>query len=163
LNLPRSLRALIKNKLSLIGMVIVMISVGCALFAPLLAPYDPYQQNLESRILPPVWAKGGTRAHILGTDPLGRDVLSRMIYGARVLLAGGALGVGIASAVGLTLGLIAGFFGGMVDTIIMGFTNLFMSFPYILLAIAFMAFVGPGFTTLVIVLGLCTWPMYTRI
>lgn len=161
--LPRALKALLGSRSSMVGMFFVSLALICALFAPLLAPYNPYSQNLKARILPPVWVKGGTPAHLLGTDPLGRDVLSRLIYGARVSMAVAGIAVVIASVIGLGIGLLAGFYGGWFDSLLMGFTNLFMSFPYVLLAIALMAVIGPGINTLVLVLGLCTWPIYARI
>jgi peptide/nickel transport system permease protein len=115
------------------------------------------------RLKPPVWDAGAKAGHLLGTDALGRDVLSRLIYGARVSLIVAAVAVCIAGVTGVAIGLVAGFYGGWIDSALMGLTNFFLSFPYVLLAIAIMGIVGPGFTTLILVLGLTSWPIYTRI
>ena len=161
--LHRTVRAVIRSKTAFWGILFVFIAVGSAIFAPILAPHDPYKQNLRARIKPPVWIEGGSRQHFLGTDQLGRDMLSRLMYGARVSMSIAGIAVIIASVVGLSIGLLSGFYGGWVDSLLMGFTNIFMSFPYILLAIALMAVIGPGYKTLVLVLGLCTWPIYARL
>ena len=115
------------------------------------------------RLKPPFWDPAAKEGHPLGTDQLGRDVLSRMIYGARVSLIVAAVAVFIAAVTGVGIGLLAGFYGGWIDSVLMGFTNFFLSFPHVLLAIAIMGIVGPGFTTLILVLGLTSWPIYTRI
>ncbi len=161
--LPRGVRAILRSKTAFLGIFFVCMATSAAIFAPVLAPHDPYKQNLEIRIMPPVWVEGGSWKYLLGTDPLGRDVLSRLIYGARVSMSIAAMAVVIASTVGLTIGLLSGFYGGWVDSLLMGFTNLFMSFPYVLLAMALMVVIGPGYKTLILVLGLCTWPIYARI
>jgi peptide/nickel transport system permease protein len=163
LALPRTVRSMIRSKTAFWGAVFVLVALIAAVFAPLLSPYDPLQQSMAERMKPPCWAKGGSAKFLLGSDQLGRDVLSRLIYGARISLIVAAVAVLIAAVLGVALGLIAGYFGGWVDQGIMGFTNFFLSFPYVLLAIAIMGVIGPGFSTLILVLGLTSWPVYTRI
>jgi len=161
--LPRSVRAFIKSKTAFFGFFIICIVIIAALFSPALAPHDPYEQNLSQRLKPPVWMEGGSPDYLLGTDQLGRGVLSRLIYSSRITLIVVVTSVVLAATVGVVLGLIAGFWGGWLDSAIMGITNFFFSFPYVLLAIALMAVIGPGFSTLILVLGLTSWPIYTRI
>jgi len=163
IRLPRSVRAMIRSKTAILGIIFVVIALAAAIFAPYLSPHDPYKQNVTMRLKPPAWTEGGSSKFFLGTDQLGRCVLSRLIYGARISLIVAAVAVLIAAVLGVALGLIAGFFGGWVDQGIMGVTNFFLSFPYILLAIAIMGVIGPGFSTLILVLGLTSWPVYTRI
>jgi peptide/nickel transport system permease protein len=160
---PRALRAILRSRTVLLGMVFVFLALFVAVAAPVISPYDPYKQATGMRLKPPVWEQGARAGHVLGTDALGRDVLSRMIYGARVSLIVAGVAVFIAGVTGVMIGLIAGFYGGWIDSALMGLTNFFLSFPYVLLAIAIMGIVGPGFTTLILVLGLTSWPIYTRI
>jgi peptide/nickel transport system permease protein len=162
-HLPRAIRAMLRSKTAFWGIFFVFLALGSALFAPVLAPHDPYAQSLKERLKPPAWAEEGSTKHLLGTDQLGRDVLSRLIYGARISLIVAGVAVFIAAVMGVGVGLIAAFYGGWIDSVLMGFTNLFLSFPYVLLAIALMGIIGPGFSTLVLVLGLTSWPIYTRI
>jgi peptide/nickel transport system permease protein len=161
--MPRALRAVLRSRTAFLGILCVSLALFTALAAPLIAPHDPYQQDTSQRLKPPSWVEGGSRAHLLGTDQLGRDILSRLIYGARISLIVAAVAVFIAAVVGIAVGLVAGFYGGWIDSALMGLTNFFLSFPYVLLAIAIMGIVGPGFTTLILVLGLTSWPIYTRI
>jgi peptide/nickel transport system permease protein len=161
--LPRYVRAIIRSKTAIFGIIFVFLALLSAFFAPYLAPHDPYKQNITERMKPPAWVKEGSSKYFLGTDQLGRCVFSRLIYGARISLIVAAVAVLIAAVVGVVLGLIAGYFGGWIDQGITGITNFFLSFPYVLLAIAVMGIVGPGFSTLILVLGLTSWPVYTRI
>lgn len=161
--LKRVIRAFIKSKTAFLGIFIMTVVIITAVFSPFLAPYDPYEQNLNQRLKPPAWVEGGNREYLFGTDQLGRDVVSRLIYSSRITLIVVVTSVILAAAVGVSLGLIAGFYGGWIDVAIMGVTNFFFSFPYVLLAIALMAIIGPGFSTLILVLGLTSWPIYTRI
>jgi peptide/nickel transport system permease protein len=163
LRLPRAVRAVLRSQTILLGILCVSVALFMAVAAPLIAPFDPYTQATGMRLKPPTWEAGGMAGHLLGTDQLGRDVLSRLIYGARVSLLVAAVAVGIAAVSGVAIGLIAGFYGGWLDAALMGLTNFFLSFPYVLLAIAIMGIVGPGFSTLILVLGLTSWPIYTRI
>jgi peptide/nickel transport system permease protein len=161
--LPRAVRAVLRSRTVLLGILFVSVAVFVALAAPVIAPFDPYVQQTGMRLKPPAWEPGALPGHVLGTDALGRDVLSRLIYGARVSLIVALVAVFIAGVTGVAIGLIAGFYGGWMDSALMGLTNFFLSFPYVLLAIAIMGIVGPGFTTLILVLGLTSWPIYTRI
>ncbi len=134
-----------------------------AAFAPYLAPQDPYVQDLAARLRPPAWAPGGSAEHWLGTDHVGRDYASRVVYGARVSLAVGVLAVLCSGAVGVVVGLLGGFYGGAVDRALTFLTNLTLTFPFMLLAIAVIALMGAGFVNMVLVLGLTGWPVYARV
>ena len=131
--------------------------------APYVAPHDPARQRLLHRFTPPVWAKGGNPAYPLGTDQVGRDVLSRIIHGARISLLVGVAAVVVSLIVGVTLGLFSGFLGGRVDTVIMTVVDVTLSFPQILLALAFVAALGPSLVTIIVVLGLTGWERYARV
>jgi peptide/nickel transport system permease protein len=154
----RSSRLARHNPLATAGAVMVVIFVACALLAPLLAPYDPAFIDLPSRL------RGPSAAHWFGTDELGRDVLSRIIYGARISMLVGISVVALSLLGGLIVGSIAGYYGGRVDrflnVIVM---NAFMSFPGILLAIAFVAFLGPGIFNLILALSIGGWVGYARL
>jgi peptide/nickel transport system permease protein len=153
----------------LIGAALLALVLACAIAAPLLAPHDPARQNLRSRELPPMWMAGGDATFPLGTDQLGRDLLSRLVYGARVSLAVGVLGTLVAVVVGVAVGSIAGFFGGTVDAVISRAIDTFMAIPFILLALAVVAVVGVqrggdgGVTLLVTVLGVSGWADFARV
>jgi peptide/nickel transport system permease protein len=142
---------------------IVALFVAAAALAPLLSPADPYAQSLRNRFKPPVWEERGSWAHPLGTDRLGRDMLSRILYGARVSLAVGLLAVLLASAVGAAVGLVAGFHGGRVDALLMRVTDATLSFPVILLALILAVTVGPSFTNVVIAIAVILWARYARV
>ncbi len=134
-----------------------------ALFADLLAPASPYDTSLRLRFAPPFWMDGGTLSHPLGTDSLGRDTLSRLIFGARISLLVGLAAVGLGAVVGTVLGLIAGFYGGWLDAIIMRATDAMLSLPIILLAMLLAVTFGPGLDKLVIVLALVLWARFARL
>ncbi|HWU38245.1 MAG TPA: ABC transporter permease, partial [Candidatus Acidoferrum sp.] len=123
----------------------------------------PYDQKVAKRLTPPVWAERGSSLHVLGTDPVGRDVLSRLIFGGRVSLATGVVSVLIAAVIGIVLGLLGGYYGGTVDSVINNLVNVMMAFPFMLLALTAIAVMGPSFRNLVIVLGITGWPIYTRV
>ena len=146
-----------------VGASLVTIAVACAVLAPVLAPDDPYAQAVGERLQPPVWARAGSWHHALGTDPLGRDMLSRIIYGARVSISAGALAVTVSMVLGVALGLLAGYYRGVIDTVVSNLVDIMLAFPFLLLALAAVAVVGPGFGNMVIVLGLTGWPIYTRV
>lgn len=143
--------------------LIIILLIAAAVFSPLIAPHDPLEQNLANALVPPFWQKGGKVGHILGTDNLGRDMLSRIIYGARISVIVGFAGVLLASATGTLLGILAGYFGGKIDAVIMRLTDTFLSLPYILVAIAIIGAIGPSLTNIIIVLGITQWTGYTRI
>ena len=150
-------------RLALAGLGFVVLLVVIALAAPWLAPQDPTRQSLRGRLARPTLEGPDGRARLLGTDQLGRDVLSRVIYGARVSLTVGLSAVVIGILVGATLGIAAGFRRGMTDTVIMTLADAQLAFPFILLAIGIIAVLGPSFPTLVIVVGLSGWVSYARI
>jgi ABC-type dipeptide/oligopeptide/nickel transport system permease subunit len=127
------------------------------------APHDPTRQSLIRRLTPPVWTSAGKAAHPLGTDQVGRDILSRIIHGARVSLTVGTLAVMVSLAVGVPLGLLSGFLQGRVDTVIMTVVDVMLSFPQFLLALAFVAALGPSLVTIIVVLGLTGWERYARV
>ncbi|MDE0050665.1 MAG: ABC transporter permease [Rhodospirillales bacterium] len=144
------------------GFVCMAVIIIVAIFAPLLLPADPTEQIIKNRFMPPVFA-GGEWPHFLGADNLGRDIFSRVILGTQTSVAVGAFVVMLALVVGSALGAIAGYFGGLVDSFIMRLTDFQLSFPFILLAIIFMAIFGPGFTSLVIALAVAIWVNYARL
>jgi len=139
------------------GLIVIMALIITAIFAPLLAPYDPYEIDLGQRLLQPSWE------HPMGTDALGRDTLSRVIYGTRTSLAVGLIAVGIAASIGMAVGLIAGYYGGITYMVIMRFTDAIMSFPLILLALVLAILLGGGLKNVVIALGIGLIPTYTRL
>jgi peptide/nickel transport system permease protein len=144
-----------------VGFVALLLLVAAA--APLLAPQDPERQSLRGRLAAPTWQGSDGRAHLLGTDHLGRDVLSRVIYGSRVSLVIGFSAVLVGGLLGAAAGLAAGFSNGRVDAAIMTLADAQLAFPFILLAIGIIAVLGPSFPTLVVVIGLSGWVSYARI
>ena len=137
--------------------------VATALLSPYVAPHNPIRERLIDRLLPPAWAEHGEWRYLLGTDHLGRDLVSRIIYGSRVSLVVGFAAVAIGGALGIALGVAAGFLGGRADEIIMAVADMQLAFPTILLAIAIIAVLGPSFSNLVIVIGISGWVTYARI
>jgi peptide/nickel transport system permease protein len=161
---PRMLK--LKKVLRRIPKASALIIVGlvfCAIFAPLIAPHDPLAQNLVNSLKPPFFEKGGSLSCLLGTDSLGRDILSRMIYGARVSAIVGFAGVLFSGLIGTFLGVLAGYFGGKIDAVIMRVTDMMLSLPYILIAIAIIGAIGPSLRNIIIVLAITQWVGYTRI
>lgn len=146
------------NNLTLTGLCILVVLLLVALFAPLLAPHDPFTQNLGNRLQPL-----GSDGHLLGTDSLGRDILSRLIYGSRITLYIVTLVALIAPIVGLFVGTVAGYVGGWADSILMRITDIFLAFPRLVLALAFVAALGAGIENAVIAISLTAWPPYARI
>jgi peptide/nickel transport system permease protein len=151
-----------RDKAGFIGVILIAALVLMALAAPLLAPYDPGVQDLRARLKPPAWSAKGTWSHVLGTDHLGRDVLSRVIYGSRVSLLVGAAVVMIAGAFGVVMGLLAGYRGGRTDNFIMRWIDTQVAFPGLLLALIILAVIGPSMITVIIVLALNGWMVYGR-
>ena len=156
-------RKLARNPAALTGALILLCVIGAAVFANYVSPHEPARQSLIRRFTPPVWAQGGNAAYPLGTDQVGRDILSRIIYGARVSLIVGVAAVVVSLFVGVSLGLLSGFLGGRVDTAIMTVVDVTLSFPQLLLALAFVAALGPSLVTIIVVLGLTGWERYTRV
>jgi peptide/nickel transport system permease protein len=156
----RRRRLLPRRPAALVGLAILALVVLLAIFAPLVAPFDPNDQDVSLRLTPPFQAGS---PYLLGTDQVGRDVLSRIIYGTRVALLVGIASVAISGAIGITLGLLSGFYGGLVDDLIGWLANVELAFPFILLAIAVVAVIGSGLANLIVVLSLVAWVVYARI
>lgn len=148
------------HKGMMIGSVIVLSIILVALLAPLLAPHDPYQQDLLKRLIPPVWDSRGSWEHILGTDHLGRDYLSRLIYGARISLLIGIGAALISGVIGTTMGVMAGYFGGRVDLVVTFLITVRLSMPVVLVALAVVAIVGGSLQVVISVLGLLLWDRF---
>lgn len=146
-----------RNKLALTGLCILVLFILSAIFAPLLAPHDPNRANLRNRNKPP------SREHPFGTDDMGRDILSRLLYGGRISLSVGLVSVGISLTIGLILGAIAGYFGGAIDTVIMRLADIFYSFPFLILAITISAIFGPLIYNTMMILGILSWPGPARL
>jgi peptide/nickel transport system permease protein len=149
--------------LAIVALAFVVGLFAMAAAAPLISPHDPVRQSLRMRLKPPTLEGADGFAHPLGTDHLGRDMLSRVIYGSRVSLLIGFAAVGVGSLIGATLGIAAGYRRGIVDTIIMTVADAQLAFPFILLAIGIIAVLGPSFPTLVVVVGLSGWVNYARV
>ena len=145
------------------GAMLLATAASVALLAPWIAPHDPYAINLLARLQPPAWSSGGSTAYLLGTDNVGRDILSRIIHGSRVSLAVGAGAVIVGAFVGSLIGLAAGYFGGIVDRALSWLIEVQLSFPFTLLAIFLLATFGGGFLSVVLVLTLATWVNYGRV
>lgn len=157
------LEKLLKNKTGVAGLVIITVFVFLALFAPLISPHNPVENALYDQLIPPMWEDGGSGKNILGTDDLGRDMLSRLIFGARVSLIVGLVSVGIALILGTFFGAIAGYFGGWIDNVIMRIMDIILAFPGILLAIVIVAYLGPGLRNAMMAIGVISIPRFARI
>jgi peptide/nickel transport system permease protein len=156
-NVGRALIRLRRNRAALAGLLVIILLILAAVLAPLLAPHDPNAVALEGRLRAP------GDAHPLGTDELGRDILSRLLYGARVSLWVGIVTVALSGCIGVAGGLLAGYLGGVWDAIIMRLVDVFLAFPVIVLAIAIVAVRGPGLTNVLIALALVYWTTYARV
>ncbi|MDX1809638.1 MAG: ABC transporter permease subunit [Sulfurospirillaceae bacterium] len=152
-----------KNKSAVFGFFIILVLVIFAIFAPLIAPHGPIDQDLAKRLIPPLWDEGGHISHILGTDDFGRDLFSRIVYGARISIMIGAISVGISLFFGLIMGIFSGYFGGKVDTLIMRIVDIMLSIPAILLAIVIVSILGPSLFNAMIAIGIVGIPTYARI
>lgn len=152
-----------QNKSLWIGTIIIFFVSFLAIFAPFIAPYDPNDHNLFMRLRPPSWQEGGDKQHILGTDSLGRDILSRIIFGSRISLLIGFSAVALQGILGTMLGLLSGFIGRWLDVIIMRLVDIQLSIPFLVLALALSAVLGPGVINIVIVLGITGWATYARL
>ena len=154
---------LLRLRWGLAASAILLLVVASAIFAPQISPHDPLAVNIRHRLAPPAWMEGGTPQHLLGTDQIGRDLVSRIIYGGRVSLVVGAGAVLIAATIGVLLGLGAGYFGGRTDWTIMTVINVMLTFPFVLLALAVIAVLGPSLSNMILVLGVAGWPLYARV
>lgn len=153
-------RRIFTHKGLLIGATLLILITAAALLAPLVAPYDPYAQDLMQRLIPPIWHDKGSLAHLLGTDNLGRDYLSRVIYGARISLLIGVAVMVISGLIGSSLGLAAGFFGGRADAAVTFIITVRLALPLILVALAVVAMVGGSLWVVILVLGLLKWDRF---
>jgi peptide/nickel transport system permease protein len=160
--LPRTLlrRRVLAHKGLLIGVGLLTLATFIALLAPLIAPHDPYAQDLAHRLIPPIWQEKGAWAHVLGTDNLGRDYLSRVLYGARISLLIGLAVMVISGLIGTILGLTAGYFGGRIDMAITFITTVRLAMPVILVALAVVATIGSSLLVVILVLGLLRWDRF---
>ncbi|MFO8064576.1 MAG: ABC transporter permease [Spirochaetota bacterium] len=159
----RILRVIFKDKAGLFGAVLFATVLFSAVFAPYIVPHNPVAQSLDASRQPPAWQEGGSWEHPFGTDNLGRDMISRIIYGSRVSLTVGFFGVAIAMSLGMLLGLIAGYVGGRVDNIIMGVANLFLAIPYLLLVVVVAAVIGRSLINVILIFGFTNAPLFVRI
>jgi peptide/nickel transport system permease protein len=145
------------------GIVVLLLMGGAALAAPQIAPWDPGRQMLVKRLRPPMWQERGLREHPLGTDHLGRDILSRILYGGRISLGVGLSAVTLSGLIGVTLGLLAGFHGGRTDAFIMRVVDVFLAIPYILLAMGVVFALGPSLLNVILVMAVTRWVQFARI
>ncbi|ABL69766.1 MULTISPECIES: ABC transporter permease subunit [Paracoccus] len=152
-----------QNRGAVIGLVVFILLVLTAIFASLIAPHDPTQQYRDALLVPPIWQDGGRAGFLLGTDAVGRDMLSRLIYGAQYSLFIGIVVVAIALTGGIIIGLVAGFFGGWVDTVIMRVMDVVLAFPSLLLALVLVAILGPGLTNAMIAIAIVYQPHFARL
>ncbi len=151
------------NRGAVAGLVVFALVVLTALLAPLIAPHDPVAQNRTALLVPPIWQDGGTSAFLLGTDAVGRDILSRLMFGARYSLFIGTFVVILAVSTGIVVGLVAGYFRGWVDTVIMRVMDVILAFPSLLLALVLVAILGPGLTNAMIAIALVLQPHFVRL
>ena len=156
-------RFLWRDRSGIIGLILFLVVVVAAVFAPQFSPYDPLDQNLRDNKMPPAWSEGGSWDHPFGTDNLGRDTLSRILYGTRVSLTVGFFGVLIAGTLGVVIGAIAGYAGGRVDAVIMGFINLVLSLPYLLFVVFIASILGRSLINVILIFGITDSPIFARV
>jgi peptide/nickel transport system permease protein len=157
------MRRLKRMPVGVTSAVILLTIVLIAAMAPWIAPHDPYDSEIVNRLKPPVWEDGGTWTYVLGTDQIGRDTLTRLIYGAQVSLSAGFLAMLISVCIGVPMGIIAGFCGRLVDTVISTVINIQLTFPFVLLALTVVSVLGPSFGNVILVLGIASWTVYARV
>ncbi|GGA55180.1 ABC transporter permease [Pelagibacterium lentulum] len=158
----RAWRSMVVAKWPVVALFILLCVVIAAVFGPLLAPFDPNRQNIMIRLLDPL-QQSGNAFYLLGTDALGRDVFSRLLYGARISLLVGLCAIAVGGTIGVIAGLVSGYFGGWIDDVIMRLGDIQLAFPFILLAIMFLVVLGPGVLNIILVLGIGQWVTYARI
>ncbi len=157
------LRRLVRRRTALFGLLVVLAVMLAAAAAPLVAPFDPLEQDIGQRLREPGWQDAQGRVHALGTDHLGRDILSRIIFGSRIALLVGLAAVVISGVLGMVIGLVAGYFGGRIDDFLMRLADVQLAFPFILLAIAVIGVLGPSLRNIIIVIGVSSWVVYARV
>ncbi|WP_244520467.1 ABC transporter permease [Fictibacillus solisalsi] len=156
-------KLLLQSKTGTVGFLIVFVVVFVAVFADSLAPHNPAANNLGDMLKPPAWLDGGTSAYLLGTDNLGRDILSRIILGTRVSLLVGIFSVVVAGIIGILIGILAGYYGGLIDNILMRIVDSFLAIPSILFILVVLAVFEPSIMVLIIVIGFTNWVTYARV
>lgn len=159
----RNLRNFAANKLAMASAAVVLVFVVMAVFAPLIAPHDPYETDLFRRLQPPAWQPGGEWSYLLGCDALGRDILSRIIFGSRISIFIGAAVILVATSIGIVAGLSAGYFRGWVDAVISRIVDILLGFPYLIFAIGLMAMMGPGLINVILALAYKEWVIPCRV
>ena len=159
----RWIKLLLQSKTGTVGFFIVSLVIFVAIFADILAPHDPATNNLGDMLKPPVWLDGGSQNYILGTDNLGRDILSRIIHASRVSLLVGVFSVILAGFIGIIVGLIAGYYGGVIDNLLMRIVDSFLAIPSILFILVVLAVFDPSILVLIIVIGFTNWVTYARV
>ncbi|MDH4265278.1 MAG: ABC transporter permease [Deltaproteobacteria bacterium] len=157
------LRKLLENKGAVFGLIMVLGVIFSAVLAPLISPHDPILQDVEKRLLPPLGQAGANPDYLLGTDHLGRDIVSRLIYGARISIVVSVSAVAFSAVLGTIIGLFSGFYGGKIDSVFMRLADVQLAFPFILLAIAIIAVLGPNLQNIIIVMGITGWVIYARV
>lgn len=164
---PSTLSIVLKRmwqlRMGVFGFALVLALVGSAIFAPLVATHDPLEQDILARLTPPSFLAGGESTYLLGTDQLGRDLYSRIIYGARISLMIGLSAVFVSMVIGVLLGLAAGYFGGKVDAVVDFSVNAMLAFPFILLAMTLVIVLGASMENIILALGLSNWPIFARV
>jgi peptide/nickel transport system permease protein len=159
----RVMARLVRRRTALFGLVVVAAVVVAAVFASVISPFDPLAQDIGQRLKEPGWQDAQGRIHPLGTDHLGRDILSRIIHGSRIALSVGLAAVMISGVLGMAVGLVSGYFGGRVDDFFMRLADIQLAFPFILLAIAVIGVLGPSLRNIIIVIGVSSWVVYARV
>src|SRR5581483_220532 len=154
---------LARRRTALFGAAVVLVVILAAVFAPLVSPFEPLEQDIGQRLKDPGWQDEQGRLHPLGTDHLGRDILARIIFGSRIALVVGLAAVLISGLLGMAIGLVAGYFGGRVDDFLMRLADIQLAFPFILLAIAVIGVLGPSLRNIIIVIGVSSWVVYARV
>jgi peptide/nickel transport system permease protein len=157
------LSRLVRRRTALFGMLVVAVVLLAAIFAPIVSPFDPLAQDIGQRLKEPGWQDAQGRVHPLGTDHLGRDILARIIYGSRIALLVGLAAVLISGVLGMAIGLVAGYFRGKVDDVLMRLADVQLAFPFILLAIAVIGVLGPNLRNIIVVIGVSSWVVYARV
>jgi peptide/nickel transport system permease protein len=157
------LRKLLENKGAVFGLIMVLGVVFSAILAPVISPHDPIFQDVEKRLIPPIWQAGADPEYPLGTDHLGRDIVSRLIYGARISIVVSVSAVALSALLGTLIGLFSGFYGGKVDNLFMRIADVQLAFPFILLAIAIIAVLGPDLQNIIITMAITGWVIYARV
>jgi len=159
----KSLNMLRRHRGGMIGLGVVSFFLVLAAAAGIIAPVDPEIQDTAKKFLPPLWQDGGTMPHLLGTDVLGRDLFSRLVYGSRLSLLIGVISVIVGASIGIPIGMVTGFFGGKIDTVLMRVIDIMLAFPSVLLAVAIVAVLGPSLENAMIAIGIVAVPTYARV